>query len=460
MRPGSLKLRLLAASSLSILTTLVLIGLLLLWIFEQHVRSRMAADLGHHLNQLAALVSLASDGTLKIDGELTDPRFDQPLGGLYWQVDHEGRAVKRSRSLWDASLRLPEARSGVLSVSEIAGPEKTPLMAAVRVVVLNSWSAEANPKSYSLAVAADLKELEAGRSGMLKSLVAGLSLAFAGLVFAAWAQVYFGLKPLEAVRSELTSVRGGHKRDLEPGSFPEEVRPLADEINAFLSLQRNSVDRARRRAGDLAHGLKTPLSALAAEADGLARAGHGVHSAALVKNIGIMRRHIERQLALARSQGGRNLAGARVPHIGEAIEATIDLLKKLPRDQPLVWQMSGDLDASAGIEREDFDEVIGNLLDNARKWARSTVAITATDDVEGVSVIVCDDGPGIDEADLRAALERGKRLDERVQGSGLGLSIVQAILESYASELHLKKASSGGLEASFIIAKKSDHPFV
>lgn len=453
MTAGSLRMRLLTAAGLSILVALVMIGLLIVRVFDQHGRQRLAADLGHQLDQLAALATPGAAGGLKIDGEMTDPRFDQPLGGLYWQVNKEGAAVARSRSLWDASLAFPSVRheTGAIELSEISGPGGAALLAASRDVALKTNAGQS--VTYRLTVASDLSELEAGRRGLVKTLAAGLTLAFAGLLFASWLQVGFGLKPLEQIRFELLRIRTGASASIDIARLPDEVRPLAGEVNRFLDEQRDSTERARRRAGDLAHGLKTPLAAVAAEADQLMRSGQQAAADALVRHVGTMRRHVERQLAVARSRGGEATRFVSSGPVGDRIRAIVDLLERLPSDRRLSWSIEGSHDAVAAMEAEDFDEVVGNLLDNARKWSETTVVVSVLREGTRLHITVRDDGPGIPQDQTAEAVERGRRLDERVQGSGLGLSIAQAVLESYGTELRLGPASADrGLEAGFEIA--------
>lgn len=447
MKAGSLRLRLLGAASLSLLTALFAIGVLLVWVFERHVRDQMAADLGHQLNQLAALTVPAPGDTLKVDGDMTDPRFDQPLGGLYWQIDREDKPIARSRSLWDATLdlRASKVKPGALAVLELAGPGGSHLLAASKRVQVAANKAS----GYRLTVAADLKDLDAGRRGLIQTLVSGLSIAFAILVLAAWAQVKFGLKPLEAVRAELEAIRAGRADSVATQSFPTEVQPLADEINRFLGNQRTSIERSRWRASDLAHGLKTPLAAMAAIADDLRRSGNTGDANSLKAGIESMQRHIERQLALARSQGG---ASGFTPRVGARIESMLDVMRKLPTEHEIVWTVAGDTTASIQMNAEDFDEVVGNLLDNARKWAQASVSVDIASAHDCVTICVSDDGPGIAPGDIAHALQRGTRLDERVPGSGIGLSIVQTILETYTSALRMQSSAAGGLEATFSIS--------
>lgn len=450
MITGSLRFRLLTAAALSILLALLLIGFLLVGVFDQHVRERMVADLGHQLDQLAALTVPDAGSGVKVDGEMTDPRFDQPLGGLYWQIERDGEPVARSRSLWDARLTVPSGKASDrrIAVFEVPGPGGTSLLAAARDVTLSARSGL--PLNPRLIVASDLAELTVGRQGLQRTLAAGLAVAFVGLLLASWVQVGFGLKPLEHIRTELSRIRIGHTARIESERLPSEVRPLADEVNRFLDEQRETTERARRRAGDLAHGLKTPLAAVAAQADSLSRAGSTEAADALLKQVDGMRRHVERHLAVARSRGGNTSATGPV---GPRVRAIIDLLAKLPRERMLSWTLEGEEEAVAAMELEDFDEVVGNLLDNAGKWAASRIRVKVSSDNGRVLINVEDDGPGIESSQTAEALERGRRLDERVQGTGLGLSIAQAILESYGSELSLMRSSSlGGLQARFEIS--------
>ncbi len=316
MMSGSLRIRLLTAAAISILAALLFIGALLVGVFDQYVRSRMASDLGHHLDQLAALAVPDATQVLKIDGDLTDPRFDQPLGGLYWQVDRGGKALARSRSLWDATLDFgPETMgpSDGVSVSEIDGPDRARLLVATRVVSIGG-------AGVRLGVAEDLKDLNEGRRELAKTLAAGLSVAFLGLLIASWLQVGFGLRPLDHIRAELQRIRGGETPRMDGTRLPDEVRPLALEVNRFLEAQEETSDRARRRAGDLAHGLKTPLAAIAAEADRLRTEGQAAAAETLLRHVESMRRHVERHLAMARSVGSRStIARASTGPSGRAL---------------------------------------------------------------------------------------------------------------------------------------------
>lgn len=451
MTAGSLRLRMLVATALSIIAALLLIGVMLVWIFELHLRDRIRSDLQHQLNQLAALVVPDIQKGLRLDGEMTDPRYDRPLGGLYWQIDREGRPLARSRSLWDTTLRLGTADGDGTALLGVEGPGAASLLALVREVGLRSGSGTETEARYLLAVAIDGRELSESRGGLIRSLTAGLGAAFLGLLSASWFQVGYGLRPLKDVRREVERIRLGVTPTMATDAFPREILPLAQDINRLVISQQEGMERARRQAGDLAHGLKTPLAAIAAEADALRRSGATAHAEALSLSVAAMQRHVERQLALARSHGGRALIGATVTDVTARIAAVVDVLRRLPADRQLDWRIDGDAGIGVSVDPDDFDEIFGNLADNARKWAQRRIQIVVVVHAAGVEVRISDDGPGVAEQDLIRITGRGVRLDERVQGAGLGLSIVEAIMESYGAQLHLRSASIGGLEVTVLM---------
>ena len=284
----------------------------------------------------------------------------------------------------------------------------------------------------------------------MRTLAIALGLAFLASVAAAAAQIYYGLKPLEAMRRDIERVRGGLSDHVETSGVPSEVMPLAEEINATLEMQRRNLERARRQAGDLAHGLKTPIAALAGQADLLARGGQNESADAMRGHLRIMHRHVERELAKARAQGDGARIGSGVMPLVE-IRSIIDTLKKLPQTSVITYDVIGPENISLAMNSEDFAEVMGNLIDNARKWAKSRVVAHIVVTGQQAVVSVEDDGPGISDEQQSAALARGVRLDEKVQGSGLGLSIVEALLGNYSSKLQLGRAAKGGLSAAFQI---------
>jgi signal transduction histidine kinase len=438
------------AAALSALLTLAFIGFLIANLFERQVESRLRESLSLQLDQLAAHLIVKDDNTAGLDAELSDPRYERPLSGLYWEVDEEGKTPLRSRSMWDQTFDLSENHAVTnFALTPIKGPNGIELVGMSRAV---SKRDKADLKHhYLLTVSQDTRVLAADHADLLRTLAIALGLAFLAIVAAAAAQIYFGLKPLEAMRRDIERVRGGLSDHVETSGVPSEVMPLAEEINATLEMQRRNLERARRQAGDLAHGLKTPIAALAGQADLLARSGQGESAEAMRGHLRMMHRHVERELARARAQGDGAAIGAGVDPISE-IRSIIETLKKLPQRVILNYRVEGPENLVLAMNHEDFAEIVGNLIDNARKWASSLVLASITVEGSRAVVSVDDDGPGIHDEQQAQALERGVRLDEKVQGSGLGLSIVEALLENYGSKLELGRADAGGLRASFQVA--------
>jgi signal transduction histidine kinase len=442
-----------AAAALSALLTLAFIGFLIANLFERQVESRLRENLSQQLDQLAAHLIVKDDNTAGLDSDLSDPRYERPLSGLYWEIDEEGKPPLRSRSMWDQSFDLSENHAVTnFALTPIKGPKGIELVGMSRAV---SKRDKLDIKHhYLLTVSQDTRVLAADHADLVRTLAIALGLAFLAIVAAAAAQIYYGLKPLEAMRRDIERVRGGLSDHVETSGVPSEVMPLAEEINATLEMQRRNLERARRQAGDLAHGLKTPIAALAGQADLLARSGYAENAEAIRGHLRVMHRHVERELAKARAQGDGATIGSGVLPLVE-IRSIIDTLKKLPQVTAINYQVIGTENISLAMNTEDFAEVMGNLIDNARKWAMSAVIARVVVEDRHALISVEDDGPGISDDQQTRVLSRGVRLDEKVQGSGLGLSIVEALLENYGSKLELGRADAGGLRAAFQVATRT-----
>jgi signal transduction histidine kinase len=427
MSRGSLRLRLLIAAAISITFALLLAGIALVRIFEEEVRTRVDQELNNHLLQLVAAMEVAPDGTATVKRNLADPRFEQPLSGMYWEVLPlgDGEALT-SRSLWDANLgHLKDVTTG---------PEGEPLIFATRTIRLDVNGKE---EAFELTVATHLSELSAPVEAFSRSLVYYLTLIGLALLIAAWVQVSIGLSPLKALSERLKEVAAGRSRRLV-GDFPNEVAPLVDELNELLDAQEASVERARARAGDLAHGLKTPLTVLGAIARDVEEKGLAAESSEIAAQAESMRRHVERQLARARLSTGHGVTA--VP-FRENAERVIEAMKRAPRGSQIDWRLEVLSSDAVAMDRQDLTELLGNLFDNARKWAKSAVQMR----YEKGLITVDDDGPGVPEEELSRIAERGIRLDENKQGFGLGLAIVRDIAEVYGATLTFARSALGGL---------------
>lgn len=452
----SLRFRLLAVTVTGLTVAVVLAGLVLSGLFREHVQRQFEAALLLQLDQVTARLEFDEQGQPVIATQaLSDPRWLKPYSGLYWQVDAvaaDGRdreGVLRSRSLWDTRLILQAdvLADGAVHVHEVAGPQGAPLLVLERTVRAEGM----NAARWRLIVAADLQATQAATARFTRVLALSLAVLLLLLAVAAWAQVAVGLKPLQALQRGLQDVQQARATQLQ-GAFPAEVQPLVDDFNAVLARNAEVVERARTQAGNLAHALKTPLSVL----ENAARApapGDGTTLAALVRDqVQVARRHIDWHLARARVAASAHLPGQRTA-VAPVADGLVRVMNKVHAGRDVgIEVVLPDAPLFFAGEAQDLQEMLGNLLDNACKWARSTVRLQARADGHSGSprqilLWVEDDGPGIDVVRRAGALQRGVRLDETVPGTGLGLAIVQDLALMYGGQLSLEAAELGGLRA-------------
>jgi signal transduction histidine kinase len=256
-------------------------------------------------------------------------------------------------------------------------------------------------------------------------------------------QVRRGWSPINQLRVRLARLDAGSARRLD-GEYPSEVAPLVGDLNALLDQRDQSVARARASAGDLAHGLKTPLAVLLQEAARAETAGQADLADAIREQVDRMRRQVDYQLAQARIDATRRGRGASTS-IADAAEALGRTLRRLYAERGLRIDVDVAPDLAARVDREDLDELLGNLLDNACKWGRDRIVLTAAADGDGVAVTIDDDGPGIEPSMRQAVFERGVRADEAAPGSGLGLAIVRDLAVACGGDVSFTEAPSGGL---------------
>ncbi len=439
----SLRLRLVLVSVSVFLTALALFAWQLSHMFEQHVERRIFRELDNHLAQLLTLLKRDARGRIVLSRPLTDPRFVQPYSGLYWQVNDGKGVVARSRSLWDFALNVTPDMPGQGLVHEytLKGPEDGSLYAVVRAVWLDLGDGE---RRYIVTLAQDHREITAAVREFRHDLVWGLLVLLMFLMLALALQLWLGLSPLDALRSQVAEIRAGRRHRLDDGTIAE-LSPLVEEINALLAAQERSMQRARTRAADLAHGLKTPLSILAAQARKLARMGVREVAEEVRRQVNTLRQQVEHELARTKIHGLRTGRPRRTP-VRPQVEAIVQALSGLRAERPVQWRLEIDPDMEVPMERGDFLEMAGNLLENACKWANRHIRVHAGRNADGHPVLtVEDDGPGVPEEKYGEILKRGKRLDESVQGTGLGMAIVHDVIDSYGYELAFYRAPLGGL---------------
>jgi len=445
MRWGSLRLRLVAGGIVAILVALTIAGAGLTLLFERHVTRTIADDLDIHLKQLLAGIDIDPQNNLVMSRPPADPRFADPLSGLYWQLSDDRGQLVRSRSLWDTTLKLPadELAAGELHRHEVLGPGKARLLVAERIVQLTFGDRRLPVR---VAVAADLARVAAAAHDFAKDLAVALGLLGLVLAIATSIQVGLGLRPLAALRRGVADIRSGRRQHL-PVAVPAEVRSLVEEVNALLDGQEKEIERSRSRAADLAHGLKTPLAALAADAARLRERGEDTIAQDIEAVGDAMSRHVDRELARARVRGAVRRRAVVSTALAPLVQSLIATLARTPAGARIAFEPRVADNTQMPLDRTDLAEVLGNLLENAARHATAKVLISANI-ADGPAIVIEDDGPGIAPELRTRMLERGARLDERGDGAGLGLAIVQDVLGAYGWRLALAQSELGGLKAT------------
>jgi signal transduction histidine kinase len=442
MKARSLRLRLMVGGIVAILIALSVAGAGLVFLFERHVIRTIGDDLNIYLNQLIAGIDVDAQARLVLTRPPADPRFSEPLSGLYWQIGDDRGQMLRSRSLWDAVLTLASDNPapGEIHQHVMAGPSGGRVLAVERVVSLTSAGQRV---AVRVVVAADLGRVSNAAAGFSRDLGVALGLLALTLAVATIVQVSLGLQPLAALRRGVADIRAGRVRNLAPAA-PVEVQPLVEEINALLDAQEREIERSRGRAADLAHGLKTPLAALSGDTKRLRECGQEAIARDIESVVDAMSRHVDRELARARARGFIRRRTDLATELAPLVRSLIGTLSRTPAGSRVSFEQQIAEGLSIPMDRTDLAEVLGNILDNAAQHAATQVCITATMKPSGASIIVEDDGRGVPPDTYSRVMERGTRLDQREGSSaGLGLAIVQDVLEAYGWQIAL--SASGGL---------------
>jgi signal transduction histidine kinase len=455
MRRNSLAFRLFLSATAWIVVILLATGIGLSSLYRHAVERSFDSRLGVYLRTLVAAVAAPEENGDHGNFSLGEPLFELPLSGWYWQIkrlDPAKPETRVSRSLWDRTLpnladRDVKADSDGTRRSYVEGPEDQHLRLVERLVDLG------DDGHYLISVAGDPVEITEETQAFNQTLLITFGLLAIVLLLTTMFQVRFGLAPLKRISEGLAAIRAGRAERLE-GEFPVEIEPLARETNALLDANRQVVERARTHVGNLAHALKTPLSVILNET-----AAHPDDPIAgkMREQADIMRHQITRHLDRARLIARLTVVG-HVTDVAPVVGRLARMMEKLHHDRSIVI----DVDASKTLrfagERQDLEEMVGNLVDNACKWARSRVAVEAIADRstgKGTAPLLCiivdDDGPGLSAAEREQVALRGKRLDESKPGSGLGLAIVTELATLYGGKLNLANAPIGGLRAELIL---------
>jgi signal transduction histidine kinase len=447
---GSLRLRLLAGTLFWIAASIIAAGWGLGNLFQQHVEVQFHAELKTHLDQLTAQLTLDDKGLPTLALPLSDPRLSRPYSGCYWQIDEikadtsAASGLLRSRSLWDHVLTVPpdSPANGEIHRHRIAGPEGKALGMVERSVRIDD-SPDGKPRSFRLIAAADESLMTEPVARFSGALWLALGMLGIGLVIAALVQVFIGLAPLRKLHAALGKVRGGETPQLD-GDFPAEIMPLVDEFNTVLAQNAEVVERARTQAGNLAHALKTPLAVLANAANS-ANPQKNELARLVVDQVDTARKQVDYHLTRAQAAATTRMPGTRTALL-PIIDGLVRAMQRIHAERALelrVQPMPATL-AFRG-DAHDLQEMLGNLLDNACKWASHRVEIGAADHGDRLLITLDDDGKGLATEQREAVTQRGVRADEKVPGSGLGLAIVADLAQMYGGGIMLQDSPLGGL---------------
>lgn len=431
---GSLARRMIAIAALWISVLLIGGGLALDRVLTGAITRNFDTSLEYVLIAMIRSSEIGPDGEVRLVEPLGDQRFLEPYSGLYWQISGGGQEPYRSRSLWERSLRAPAPHvdddihiydSNQFPDEELRVLERNVILPGSKV----SWR-------YQIAQTREALDTQVG--AVRATLIPSLALLGLGLLILAALQTFYGLWPLRHIRRAIAAMRGGENRRVD-APLPLEVQPMVDELNALLAHNEKQAEEARLHAGNLAHALKTPLTVLVNSATGQ----DNPLAETVRREAATMQRQVEHHLARARAVGRRGAAQARAT-VWDSVESVSRAVGLLYPDVRL--DAEGDRQLVARLERQDLDDLVGNLLENAAKYGGGSVFVTVRRSGAMAEILVEDDGPGISPADRTRVIDRGVRLDSGKPGTGLGLAIVRDVAEIYGGSIALEESEDlGGL---------------
>ncbi|PTQ13504.1 histidine kinase [Sphingomonas oleivorans] len=438
-----------------------MIGIAALWIFILLVGGGLALDrvlnsaitrnfdaqLEYVMTAMIASSEIGPDGEVFFNRPLGDQRFLEPSSGLYYQVSGKGHEPFRSRSLWDRALATgpsgPDSNVHVYDSREFPGETLRVLERDVRL--------PGSPTLWRFQVAQVRSGLDDQIGVLRHTLVRSFVILGLGLFVIAALQATFGLWPLRRVRREIALVRTGALSRVD-ARLPVEVAPMVEELNALLAHNEKQAEEARRHAGNLAHALKTPLTVIMNEAT--ARSPDLAET--VIREATTMRRQVDHHLARARAVGRRGSAQSYA-EVWPSLKAVERAVSRLYRH--VTVDIAGDKDAAVHVERQDLDELLGNLVENAAKYGGGRVFVTVRREAGFVEFLIEDDGPGIPPEMSQKIFERGARLDTGKPGTGLGLAIVRDVVEIYGGTISLEESEDlGGMCARLRLPAASSPP--
>lgn len=403
-------------------------------LFAKHVEAQYHEELEVHIVELAGLVQVGNAGRLSLIRPLSDPRYLMPLSGFYWQVTLDGGSALRSASMTRGTLDERVAHSANI----LHHVEKGPTGPAITYGMVRPAP---DGRFVHFVIATDQKLLDATIGAFTRELVVWLGILAAALVGTGFAVVTFGLRPLDRLARAISRLRRGDSDSLN-GSYPTEIAPLVQDLNAYIVHNSKSVERGRVEASNLAHALRTPLAVIIDEAERLALRPDARDAAHVFLNqTRLMAQHIEFRLARASFAAAGGLPGA-VSKLPEVLPRIVSAMQRLHPD--VSFRIEGRISEAATlpVDPVDLTELLSNLLDNAGKWATDGVTISVNGDMP-CEIMILDDGPGLSPEQMMQACDVGTRFDEATPGFGLGLAIARDIAHSYGLDLTLRARPDG-----------------
>ncbi|WP_244619181.1 HAMP domain-containing sensor histidine kinase [Rhizobium sp. 18055] len=440
----SIRRRFLMVSLVSVALALLMASLVMIALFTRNLERRIDHELTAHINNIAGALRFAGDGKIELSDRPVDGRFDQSYSGLYWQVEDDQRGDQlRSASLWDYSLPLPEdgQETGTIDRYHLQGPDKADLIVQERKIIV---AAPDGRRAIRVAAAINASEVTGPSHTFALDIIPYMVALAVFLIAASLAQLTYGLRPLSSVTEGLDRIRE-RKSDRLDGSFPKELQAIVDAVNRLLEAQSQLIARARTRAADLAHGLKSPLTVLFNDAETLRERGEGKIADELTHLADVMRSHVDRELTRSRMVGSVVLRPSDTD-LAASLNTIARTLRRTPRGETLTWTIDVEDGLVVQIEPIDLQELLGNVIDNAVKWSRSTIRILARRQDGNIVLLIEDNGPGASPEGIATMMERGTRLDLKTPGTGIGLAIVSDIAEAYDLAVEVANVDSGGLQ--------------
>lgn len=431
---GSLARRMIAIATIWISVLLLGGGFALDRVLTGAITRNFDSSLEYVLIAMIRSSEIGPDGEVRLIDPLGDQRFLEPYSGLYWQISGGSQEPYRSRSLWERTLKAPTPHvDNALHIYDSAQFPEEQLRVLERNVILPG-----SKINWRFQIAQSREALDLQIRAVRATLIPSLALLGLGLIVLAALQTFYGLWPLRHIRRAIAAMRGGqHRRVVAP--LPLEVQPMVDELNALLAHNEKQAEEARLHAGNLAHALKTPLTVLVNSAT----SDSSELAETVRREAATMQRQVDHHLARARAVGRRGAAQARA-NVRDSVDSVARAVALLHPDARL--DAAGDKSLVARVERQDLDELIGNLLENAAKYGGGSVFVTVQRDGGMAEILVEDDGPGISPVDRVRIFDRGVRLDSGKPGTGLGLAIVRDVAEIYGGSIALEESEDlGGL---------------